>query len=87
MAIFTVYRAFFIQIMTGDTDFVGCCLVPVGYFPVFIVMTLPTVVVCNLLVPLVSEVDGLFPHLQLYHRWAHIFRLGSKYSRCKQKRK
>ena len=80
MAAFTADRALFIQIMTGDTESVGCCLVPVGYFPVFFVMTLPTVVVCNLLVLLVSEVDGLFPHLEFYDLWAYIFRLDGKYS-------
>jgi hypothetical protein len=80
MATLTTHRPFLIQVMTGDTDFVGCCLVPVLYFPVFFIMTLPALVVCKLLVLLVSEVDGLFPHLEFYDLWAYIFRLDGKYS-------
>ena len=87
MATLTTDRPFLIQVMTGDTDFVGCCLVPVGYFPFFFIMTLPTAVICKFLVLLVSEVDGLFSHLQLYDRWTHIFRLGRKDSRCKEEGK
>ena len=63
MAAFAAYRALFVQIMAGDTEPVGCCLTPVADFAVSFVMALPTLIFGNLLVFVVSEFNGLFPHL------------------------
>lgn len=86
MAPFAVDRTFFIQIMTRNAEPVGCRLVPVSYFPGFLVMTLPAFVVGSLLVLMVSEINGLLSHLQLYNPGASVFRLGSHQRRCDQKR-
>lgn len=87
MAAFASYRALLVQIMAGDTEPVGCRLAPVVYFPGFLVMALPTLIVGNLLVFVVSELDGLFPHLQFYDFGAGAIRFVRHAVRCKEKRK
>jgi len=87
MATFTTYRALFIQVMTGDAELVGGCLAPVIYFPCFVSMTFPAFVSSNLLMFMVSELNGLSPHLQFYNLRTFVFRHGSNYGRGKQDRK
>ena len=85
MAPFAADRTFLIQIMTRDTEPVSCRLVPAVDFPGFFVMTLPALVVCNLLVLMVSELNTLLPHLQLYDLGASVFRLGRQNRKCTKK--
>jgi hypothetical protein len=87
MTTFAVYWALFVQIMTRDTEFVGCRLTPVVNLSVLFVMALPALVVYNFLVLMMGELNSFFPHLQLYNFRAVVLRLGSQNNRRRDKQK
>lgn len=59
---------FFVQIMAGDTKFVGGSLTPVGNFSRSFIMTLPALAVGKLLMLQMGKIQYFPPHLQLDNR-------------------
>jgi len=73
-----IYRAFFVQVVTGYAEFMGCRLSPVGYLAILLVVTLPALILGQFLMLAMSEVEHFIAHLQLDHIRTGIFRLGRK---------
>jgi hypothetical protein len=64
MAAFTGYRSLLIEIVTRDTELVGCCLVPALDVPVILVVALPALVLGQLFMFEVAEFKGFITHFE-----------------------
>lgn len=86
MTTFAGYRPFFVQVVTGYTEFMRRGLTPAFNLPFFLVVALPALVIGQLLVLVMRELKSFFAHFHLDDLRALVFGICGK-EECRRQKK